>query len=293
MNNRIDWVAHWKDLVEGREAQAERVRQRQGIQTGGGYWDQRASGFREGVQARTGETEEVLGIIEPYLTAETTVLDVGAGVGRYAVPLAQRVKSVIAVEPSGGMRRYLDEDAKAAGLTNIAVVPATWDQASVEPSDVVLCSHVVYFVANIKGFLEKVRDACQGHCFMAVRTNQRDAQLRVLWELIHKEPRVPEPGLMDLYNTLYQVLGVTANVQIVTYGSGRNALGSFDSPEDALPEVRRQLLLTEGSDEEKQALAYLKDRMVAQEGKWVLPGPGVSNAVVWWDNRAGSRNFVR
>jgi hypothetical protein len=178
-------------------------------------------------------------------------------------------------------------------VTNIAVVPATWEQASVDPCDVVLCSHVVYFIANIKGFLEKVRDASRGHCFMAVRPNQRDAPLRVLWELIRKEPRVPEPGLMDLYNALYQVLGVTANVQIVTYGSGRNALGSFDSPEEALPEVRRQLLLAEGSDEEEQALAYLKERMVVLDGKWVLPGPGVSNAVVWWDNQAGSRNLVR
>lgn len=293
MNSRIDWVAHWKELVEGREAQAERVRQGQGIEAGGGYWDQRAAGFREGVQARSGETEEVLGVIAPFLTPESTVLDVGAGVGRYTVPLAQRVKRVIAVEPSGGMRRYLEQDAKAAGATNIVVVPATWEQASVDPCDVVLCSHVVYFIANIKGFLEKVPDTCRGHCVMAVRTNQRDAQLRVLWELIHKEPRVPEPGLMDLYNALYQVLGVTANVQIVTYGSGRNALGSFESPEEALPEVCRQVLIAEGSDEEEQALAYLKERMVVQDGKWVLPGPGVSNAVVWWDNRVGSRNFVR
>lgn len=293
MNNRVDWVGHWKELVEGREAQAERVRQRQGIQAGGGYWDQRAAGFREGVQGRSGETDEVMAIIGPHLTPEITVLDVGAGVGRYAIPLARRVKRVIAVEPSGGMRRFLEEDAKAAGVTNVAVVPAAWEQASVEPCDVVLCSHVVYFIANIKGFLEKVRDACRGHCFMAVRTNPRDAQLRVLWELIHKEPRVPEPGLMDLYNVLYQVLGVTANVQIATYGSGRNALGSFSSVEDALPEVRRQVLIAEGSAEEAETLAYLKERMVSQDGKWMLPGAGVSNAVVWWDNRAGSRNFVR
>lgn len=280
-------------MVEGREGQAERIRQRAGMQASANYWDQRAAGFREGVQGRTGETGEVLTLIAPYLTPGSTVLDVGAGVGRYAIPLAQRTKRVIAVEPSGGMRRFLEEDAKAAGVTNIAVVPATWDQASVEPCDVVLCSHIVYFITNIKAFLEKVRDTCRGHCFLAVRTNQRDAPLRVLWELIYREPRVPEPGLMDLYNALHQVLGVCANVQVVPYGSGRNALGEFPSLEEALPEARRQLLIAEGSPQEEQARAYLKERMVREEGKLVLPGPRVANAVVWWDNRAGSRNVVR
>ncbi len=297
--DHIDWTGHWKALVEGREVQADRIRARQEPlssargATGGSYWDQRAAGFREGVQGRVEETDQVIALIAPYLTPQSTVLDVGAGVGRYAIPLAPRVERVIAVEPSGGMRRFMEEDARAAGVHNIAVVPSTWEQASVEPCDVVLCSHVVYFISNIRAFLEKVSGVCRGQCFMAIRTNQRDAPLRVLWELIHKEPRVPEPGLIDLYNVIHQVLGVCAHVQVVTYRSGRNALGLFGSVNDALPEVRRQLLIAEGSPEEEEARRYLEDRMVREDGKLALPGPGVSNAVVWWDNRPGSVNFVR
>ena len=212
--------------------------------------------------------------------------------GRYTIPLAHRVGQVIAVEPSAGMRGFLEEDAKAAGLGNVAVVGSTWEDAHVEPCDVVLCSHVVYFIANIRAFLEKVHAHAKGHVFMAIRTNQRDAVLRELFERVHKEPRVPEPGLMDLYPTLHQVLGVTANVQVVTYGAGRNPLGAFDAVEDAMPEVRRQLLLAEGSAEEGIAREYLRERMVRVDGKLVLQGPGVANAVVWWDNRAGSTNLV-
>jgi SAM-dependent methyltransferase len=288
----MDWVAHWRELVEGREAQADRVRSAAGIKTGGGYWDQRAAGFREGVQQRGGETAEVLGIISPLLTSSSTALDVGAGVGRYTIPLAQQVARVTAVEPSAGMRGYLEEDARATGLTNVTVVPATWEAARVEPCDIVLCSHVVYFITDIRAFLEKVRSNARGYVFMAIRTNQRDAALRELWEIVHKEARVPEPGLMDLYPTLRQVLGVTANVQVVTYGGGRNPLGRFDSIEDAMPEVRRQLLVAEGSPSEATALSYLRERMVQEEGKWGLPSATVANAVVWWDNRAGSRNVV-
>ena len=279
-------------MVEGREAQAERVRSAAGINAGGGYWDQRAAGFREGVQQRGGETAEVLGIISPFLTSSSTVLDVGAGVGRYTIPLAKQAARVTAVEPSTGMRGYLEEDARTAGLTNVTVVLSAWEAANVEPCDIVLCSHVVYFISGIRAFLEKVRDNARGQVFMAIRTNQRDAALRELWEIVHKEPRVPEPGLMDLYPTLRQVLGVTANVQVVTYGGGRNPLGRFDSVEDAMPEVRRQLLLAEGSPSESAALVYLRERMVQEDGKWVLPSMTVANAVVWWDNRSGSRNLA-
>lgn len=292
MTDGIDWVRRWRELVEGREAQAERARGGQVMRTAGGYWDQRAAGFRQGVAGRTGETDEVLAVMERFLTPDTTVLDVGAGVGRYAVPLTQRVKQVTAVEPSSGMREFMSQDAAAAGVKNLEVVAESWEDATVQPVDVVLCSHVVYFIADIRAFLDKVAAHARGYVFMAIRTNQRDAALRELWGLVHQEPRVPEPGLMDLYPALHQVLGVCANVQVVTYGGGRNPLGAFDSVEDALPEVRRQVLIDEGSSEERAALDYLRERMVRDDRKLVLPGPSVSNAVVWWDNRVGSKNLV-
>lgn len=159
MTDFVDWVQRWRELVEGREAQAERIRHREqpfdGAQgtRGGGYWDQRAAGFRQGVAGRSGETEEVLAVMAPFLTPDTTVLDVGAGVGRYAVPLAQLVKQVTAVEPSSGMREFMSQDAAAAGLKNLEVVAASWEDATVQPVEVVLCSHVVYFITDIRVFL--------------------------------------------------------------------------------------------------------------------------------------------
>ncbi len=292
MGPDFDWTAYWREMVEGREAQAARLRARLGPAPAN-YWDQRAAGFREGVQRRGGETAEVLDLILARCAPESTVLDVGAGVGRYALPLARSVRRVVAVEPSAGMRGFLEEDIRAGGIKNVSVVPATWLEAEVEPADVVLCSHVVYFMPDIRAFLEKVDRTARSYVFMAVRTAQRDATLRELWGLVHAEPRVPEPGLMDLYNTLYQVLGVCANVQLVTYGSGSNPLGAFDSVEDALPEVRRQLLIGEGSREEQTARSYLQQHMVRQDGKLVLPSPPIANAIVWWDNRPGSRNLGR
>ena len=55
-----------------------------------------------------------------------TWLDLGAGGGRYAVPLAHRVAKVLAIEPSAGMRRVLAESMEQNGIDNIEVYPERW-----------------------------------------------------------------------------------------------------------------------------------------------------------------------
>ena len=47
-------------------------------------------------------------------------LDVGAGGGRYALPLALAVREVVAIDPSPSMLGALSEDAAADGIENIA-----------------------------------------------------------------------------------------------------------------------------------------------------------------------------
>jgi tRNA/tmRNA/rRNA uracil-C5-methylase (TrmA/RlmC/RlmD family) len=58
------------------------------------------------------------------------VVDVGAGAGRFVIPLARRVRQIVAVEPSEAMRTALARDVQPAGLTNVQVVPQRWDEVS-------------------------------------------------------------------------------------------------------------------------------------------------------------------
>ena len=52
----------------------------------------------------------------------TTVLDVGGGAGRYALPLALAGKEVIVVEPDPGMVRTLREQLARHRMENITIV---------------------------------------------------------------------------------------------------------------------------------------------------------------------------
>ena len=288
--DEIDWVARWRQLVQGRQGQTQRIRRRQG-NAAGSSWDLQAGGFRDGLKQRKAETRQVLEIIQASCTPQSTVLDIGAGVGRYAIPLAGRVRQVFAVEPSEIMGRFLLEDAEAEGVTNLTVIPNSWEKAEVEPCDLVLCSHVLYFLPDIHSFLQWVQRHASAFCFVVVRKAPRDPGLRALWQLVHQEPRLPEPGLLELYHSLHQVLGICANVQVLS-GTVGSPLELFNSEEDAMVELRRLLVLKEGSPKERMALDYLRERMVQVDGRYTLPGPAVGNAMVWWDNRPGSGNFV-
>ena len=69
-----------------------------------------------------------------------TVIDVGGGAGRFALPLALHCKHVTVVEPSESMIEALREEAAAVGVENLSIVQGLWGEADVDRADLVLCA---------------------------------------------------------------------------------------------------------------------------------------------------------
>src|SRR5216110_1227421 len=102
----IDWAERWKRIVEDRETLASG-------HADTGYWDRRSSSYARSTQSRV---DDFLKVLEPFLSPRKTLIDVGAGAGRHAVPLAEKLEWVTAVEPSEGKRAHLP------ALPNLTVV---------------------------------------------------------------------------------------------------------------------------------------------------------------------------
>ena len=60
------------------------------------------------------------------LGAEDVVLEIGAGLGALTVPVAHRVKRVIAVEPDQDLLPLLRTELAANDLSNVEIVPASF-----------------------------------------------------------------------------------------------------------------------------------------------------------------------
>ena len=103
-------VERWNALINARAQQMDAAYARLG-RTSADYWDRRASSFHRWTKESTASDPLFL-IIGSQVTPQATVLDVGAGTGRFTLALAPLVQFVTAVEPNATMLDYLRHDAR-------------------------------------------------------------------------------------------------------------------------------------------------------------------------------------
>ena len=108
----------------------------------GGLWNARTVAWYQRALERSDYATRVLAAIEPLLAETGSVLDVGAGCGALALPLAERIPRVTALEPAPPMAAALRGEAGERGLRHLAVVEAAWGEVTLPPHDLVLCAHV-------------------------------------------------------------------------------------------------------------------------------------------------------
>lgn len=263
----------WRALVAARDAQRDGTR-RDG-DADRDPWRGRAARFAA-YSRRLPADDPLLACLRAAVRPGDTMLDVGAGAGRYALPLARLVRRVVAVEPSPAMRDALRDGLAADGVANVEVVAAGWPEAAVAPADVVLCAHVVYGVAAIVPFLRALDAHTRRVCLLAIRVDQHPG-LADLARALTGEARAPQPAFADLYPVLLE-LGIVADVQIVPSGGFR-----FADHDAAAAHYRDRL----GLPADGPLAARLRDELAARlvrdaDGRWRWPGPQPRTAIVSW-----------
>jgi SAM-dependent methyltransferase len=101
-------------------------------------WDKRARVFakRSTTPEAVSRNERILSMLKDTgaLQAGSRVLDVGAGSGNWAIPMAEMGATVVALEPSGGMIEILKEKmaAKNIGPDQIRIIQQAWQDVDVK-----------------------------------------------------------------------------------------------------------------------------------------------------------------
>ena len=277
----IDWVARWRALVEERHEQGRRLDQQHRRPDA---WAGRAQRFARHV-AEGGTDDPLLRRLLALATPQTTVLDVGAGPGRHALPLARVARRVTVVEPSAAMRELLTAGIEREGLRNVEIVPAEWPPARerVEPADLVVCAHVLYPVVEVEPFLRALDGAARRGCYLVMRLGQREGPYLGLFEQIWGEPRALAPTALDLFNVAHQ-LGLSAGFEVVPFPSWR----SFDGIEEAVAQVHADVLNPPDPAAEALIRAFLAERLVERDGKLALLADAPRAGLVFWERAEAS-----
>ena len=268
-------VETWRARVERHHAQSEAVMEASLRE--GDFWRNLAPMFRADPYR---EDDAVLNALLELTPEGWSVLDVGGGAGRLAIPLTlRRGASVVVVDPSPSMLEQLEASVEEVKGANVTGVNAEWESAQVEAADMVLCSHVVYGVADIRPFLQKLHDHARERVVLVSFVDSPQAGVAPLWEPVYGERRINLPALPELMNVLWE-MGIYPSVRMLLPTGPQ----TFESVEAAVDEVSGRLFI--GADVElRQRLAeciggYLE---TADGGYRIRGARAVRQGVVWWE----------
>lgn len=279
MRDATEALADWAARVRRNREQAERVRRAE--PEGGDFYAPVASWFRADPRR---EGDAVLDALRALVRADETVLDIGAGGGRYALPLALHARAAIAVEPSGGMRAVLREGMAAHGVANVRVVAERWPCAAPPAADVALIAHVGYDVEAIGPFLDAMEAAASRLCVAVLFSRPPPSRADPFWEAIHGEPREPLPALPQ-FLALQRARGRRCETRSVDAGAPL-----WDGVEDALRFLRQQLgVAPDGPADARLRELLPRHARIGADGRVEFARDAGALGVVSWEPGASAR----
>ena len=263
----------WQQMVEAEHAQSDRARWEAPPSD---HWKPYSENFRADPR-RT--DDELLDRLLEDVRPEDRVMDVGAGGGRLALALALRCSHVVAVEPSESMGSVLLDEARTHGIGNVSLVRARWEDAEVEPADVLLCCHVLYVVRDIDAFVTKLNDHARRRVLVVLFDRSPQFQNSPLWEMVHGEERLQLPAVPELREVLLE-MGMDARFDPLPSHPSRG----FDTLEDAVEQLTSRLYLAPGGEKQRVLKENLPGLLVEEDDLLRIRGaPELTPVVVSWE----------
>ena len=273
MSGIINWNELWKVM---RSSSAWR----RVPETDTGFWDRYAKQCNESAMQNRERTERELSTIG--LDSDCSVLDVGSGVGRLAIPIASRVATVAAIDPSLGMLTCLKEQMKKEGVNNIVCINKRWEDielgVDIEPHDVVIASYSLGMF-DMQEALAKIDAAAKRSAYLFEFVGGwMDEKL---WKKLYGEKHPAWTGYIYLYNILHE-MGIYADVQIMDSGYCQR----YESLTDAVNRwMEMYNLPPEKEGVVKEHLSNLASE--GDDGTLSLKRK-TKSAVMWWRNDGGA-----
>jgi SAM-dependent methyltransferase len=184
-------------------------------------WNKKENAERYDANARSEYDDRVRTTIASLgVTKDMRVLDIGAGPGTLAIPLAPLVREVTAVEPGAGMVEVLKAHAEHEGIRNITCVQKIWEDVDLShdlaaPYDIVIAS-LSLTMHDIREALLKMDAVSSGsvHLFWFADMPFWERMHADLWEPLHGSPYHSGPKADCLFGVLNQ-MGIYPDVTML------------------------------------------------------------------------------
>ena len=200
-------------MIDAVNDQRARIHGKQSI---GERWDDTtAARFRVDPHRQLNPNLETLA---SFINPEDVLLDVGGGAGRMCLPLALRCREVINADPSAAMLRQFTECAAEAGINNVRQVQGDWLEVDGVSADVVLSCHVVYFVREVRSFIEKLHAAARRRVIIDIGSLPPPNRPASLYHLVYGEEMAVVPTYRELLPVIWE-MGILPDIKVLALPS--------------------------------------------------------------------------
>ena len=220
--------------------------------------------------------------LEPHFS----ILDIGAGAGTLALPMAEKVRQVTALDPSTTMLRVLTDYVMNQGIKNISCIQGAWEDPDImdhltPPYDLVVAS-LSLGMSDIKGAIRKMEAVACGNIVIYWHAGIPgwEKMPRALWPTLFKKEYHGGPKSDLLFRVLYE-MGIYPRVEVLPCRFEER----FTSIDAAVTHYAEKFCVT---DLELFPVieGYLKKVLTHQRGEWLYP---VDHLVMKFQWRAGDR----
>ena len=260
-----DWLKIWSELVEIRNTHFALQEEGQSD-----HWSENARKFSDRVRERWQEPDTSRDFLKSVLfkNPESTLLDIGAGTGNWAIYLSPYAKRITALEPSAGMRAVLEENLMLSKpkVNNVTIMMGKWPETDVPEHDFSLCSHAMYGIPNFGEAVRKMNDITRKSCFLLIRAPLTNDPLAQIAQKVWGQPN-DSPNFTIAYNALIQ-MGIYANVLFEENRSIHPKV--YPSYESAFSDIKSRFGLENDSQFDTFIRSVLIDHLVQSENRWIL-----------------------
>ena len=189
----------WKRRVSSHHAQSHSVME---VPVQSDFWASSSYRFKDDPYRLD---DLVLNAIQGLIGEANSVLDVGGGAGRYAMPISLRSRSVTVLDQSEAMLKMLRNQVKYYNIPYIKIVHGSFEDILFSGADVVLCAHVLYTVETIDTFIARLNSVSRHKIIIVMFEKSPQSELTEIWKFVHGNCRITLPGATELLDVLKSI----------------------------------------------------------------------------------------
>ena len=279
--NETDWNQIWgQQMTQWRECAGQSCQD---------FWDDEESAAvyaEKHAKQNHKRVERTVTALE--LKPEFRVLDIGAGPGNLALPMAARVAHVTTVEPAAGMNRIMASEMARQSISNVRPVKKSWEEVCPDQDleglyDLVLAS-MSLGMADIRGAVEKMEAVCCGRVvlFWHAGIPGWEQMPRALWPTLFNAPYHGGPKSDVLFQVLYQ-MGIYPQIQVT-----RNCFSEVFPSMAAAVAFYRHRFPHIRDEHVPQVESYIREHCRKRGEEWIMDFDHASMGFSWTP-RSGQR----